>query len=140
MTFITYNAIEIGDTLPELIFGPISRHTLALYCGGSGDHNPIHVDSDFAKQAGFDDVFAHGMLSMAVLARLISGWVKQDLVRSYGVRFLVITQVHDVVTCTGRVTDKFIQGGEQRLSLEVSAHTQDGRQTLKGNAVIACPK
>ena len=28
----------------------------------SGDHNPIHVDIDFAKTAGFPDVFAHGML------------------------------------------------------------------------------
>ena len=140
MTSITYESIQVGDTLPELIFGPISRHTLALYCGGSGDRNPIHVDIDFAKQAGFDDVFAHGLLSMAVLGRLITGWVPQNQVRSFGVRFSAITQVHDVVTCSGKVKDKFVEGGEQFLSLAVSTQTQNGRQTLYGTAVVAFPE
>ena len=49
--------LAVGDTLPAIEFGPISRHTLALYCGGSGDLNPIHVDSDFAKASGYEDVF-----------------------------------------------------------------------------------
>ena len=57
--------IAVGDRVVNKTFPPISRHTLALYCGASGDHNPIHVDLDFAKKAGFDDVFAHGMLVMA---------------------------------------------------------------------------
>ena len=41
------------------------RATLALFAGASGDHNPIHIDLDVARSAGLDDVFAHGMLSMA---------------------------------------------------------------------------
>jgi len=56
-------SIAVGDRLVHKTFPPISRHTLALYCGASGDHNPMHVDSDFAKQAGFPDVFSHGMLA-----------------------------------------------------------------------------
>jgi acyl dehydratase len=56
---------------------PVSRLGLALYCGASGDHNPIHVDIDFAKAAGMPDVFAHGMLSMAWLGRLLTNWVPQ---------------------------------------------------------------
>ncbi len=45
--------IAVGDRVVNKTFPPISRHTLALYCGASGDHNPIHVDLDFAKKAGF---------------------------------------------------------------------------------------
>ena len=41
-----------GDELPEENFGPITRSTLALLAGGSGDHNPIHIDLDFARSAG----------------------------------------------------------------------------------------
>ena len=51
MTELNYDSLNVGDELPEHTCGPITRHTLALYCGGSGDHNPIHVDSDFAKKA-----------------------------------------------------------------------------------------
>ncbi len=57
---------------------PVSRIDLVLYCGASGDHNPIHVDPDFARAAGEPGVFAHGMLSMAWLARLLTDWLPQE--------------------------------------------------------------
>ena len=127
---------EIGDELPPLIFGPISRHTLALYCGGSGDHNPIHVDIDFARQSGFDDVFAHGMLSMAILGRLLTNWVDQKDILSFGVRFSAITHVNDVVTATARIADKVSLESEKRLVLDLAVQSQSGAQTLAGKAIV----
>ena len=44
--------IQVGDTLPAVHLPPVDRTTLALFAGASGDHNPIHVDSDFARAAG----------------------------------------------------------------------------------------
>jgi 3-deoxy-manno-octulosonate cytidylyltransferase (CMP-KDO synthetase) len=38
-------------------FGPITRTDIVKYQGASGDFNPIHHDLEFAKSAGFDDVF-----------------------------------------------------------------------------------
>ena len=108
---ISYDQIRVGDALPAFETEPISRLTLALYCGASGDHNPIHVDTDFAKAAGVGDVFAHGMLSMAYLGRLLTNWVPQSALREYGVRFVAITQVGAKVRCEGRVTEKFEQDG-----------------------------
>ena len=80
-----------GTELPALPLAPISRTTLALFAGASGDHNPIHIDLDVARSAGLEDVFAHGMLSMAYLGRLLTGWVPQSRLRSFGVRFVAIT-------------------------------------------------
>ena len=57
-----YDAVSVGDVLPPLSLPPVTRATLALYAGASGDHNPIHIDVDFARAAGMPDVFAHGML------------------------------------------------------------------------------
>ena len=67
--------IVVGDVLPPLAVAPISRTTLALFAGASGDHNPIHIDLDVARSAGVDDVFCHGMLSIAYLSRMLTGWV-----------------------------------------------------------------
>ena len=67
-----YDEVQVGDALPALELSPISRTTLALFAGASGDHNPIHIDTDFARKAGMPDVFAHGMLGMAWLGRLLS--------------------------------------------------------------------
>ena len=63
MTEPTYDAVNVGDELPALQLPPVNRTTLALFAGASGDHNPIHIDTDFARKSGMPDVFAQGMRS-----------------------------------------------------------------------------
>ena len=134
-----YEALTVGDAIPSLTLPPLSRLTLALYCGASGDHNPIHVDSDFARSAGMPDVFAHGMLSMAWLARVLTNWVPQSAIRAYSVRFAAITQVAETITCTGVITDKFEEGGERRVRLQLTTANAEGQIKLAGDAVVAWP-
>ena len=90
--------VKVGDPIKPIVLPPITRHQLALYCGGSGDHNPIHVDLDFAKKFGFKDVFAHGMLSMGFLGRLVTSYAPRDRIRRLGTRFTSITWPGDVIT------------------------------------------
>ena len=137
MATVKFADVKVGDTLPPLKLPPISRHQLALYCGGSGDHNPIHVDIDFAKKFGFKDVFAHGMLSMAFLGRLVTSWVPHKQVRKLGTRFTAITWVGDVITVSGKVTGKREAGGEKLIDLEVKCTNQNGQDTLQGEATVA---
>lgn len=132
-----FDQLKVGDALPPLKLPPISRHQLALYCGGSGDHNPIHVDIDFARKFGFKDVFAHGMLSMAFLGRLVTSWVPQTQLRNLGTRFTSITWVGDVITVSGKVTGKREEGGQKLVDLEVKCTNQNGQDTLQGNATVA---
>ncbi|WP_182376190.1 MaoC/PaaZ C-terminal domain-containing protein [Nocardioides sp. WS12] len=130
---MTATTLEVGTELPALQLPPISRTTLALFAGASGDHNPIHVDLDVARSAGLDDVFAHGMLSMAFLGRALTGWFPQRQVRSFGVRFAAITPVHGQPTCTGKVTA--VEDGLATLELGVTL--ADGTTTLVGDAVVS---
>jgi acyl dehydratase len=136
-TAVDLTLLQVGDALPAFTTPPISRLTLALYCGASGDHNPMHVDIDFARQGGAPDVFAHGMLSMAYLGRLLTRWVPQQRLRDYGVRFVAITQVGDVVTCSGTVTELFQADGERRARLSLQTTNQAGQVKLTGDAVVA---
>lgn len=129
--------IKIGTEIPSLKLPPISRATLALYAGASGDHNPIHIDSDFAKKAGMPDVFAHGMLSMAYLGRMLTDWKPQSQLRKFSNRFASMTQLQDVITCSGKVVEIFEEKGERRARLEIVAAKRDGTQTLVGEAIIA---
>jgi len=133
----TLEAIEVGTELPPLRIRTISRTTLALFAGSSGDHNPMHIDLDVAKSAGLEDVFAHGMLSMAYLGRLLTDWVPQHAIRSYSVRFAAITPVLAEPTATGKVTAIEEIGGERRATLELAVTLADGTVTLTGDAVVA---
>lgn len=133
MAELRYDDIAVGTELAPLQADTISRLTLALYCGASGDHNPIHVDSDFARSAGMDDVFAHGMLGMAYLARLVTGWAPQHAVRALSTRFVAITHVGDRVVCSGSVIEK-LPGRQVRLAL--TAQDQSGVVKLAGEAIV----
>lgn len=134
---LDFNSINVGDAIPEVSKRPINRTTLALFAGASNDHNPIHIDTDVAKAAGMDDVFAQGMLSMAYLGQALTNFVPQQNIRTYGVRFGSITNLKDKITCAGTVIEKFEKDGENCLKLEVKAANQDGDVKLSGHAIVA---
>ena len=137
MSKISFDFIKVGDTLPPLTLAPINRTTLALFAGASGDHNAIHIDIDYARKAGMTDVFAHGMLSMAYLGRLLTQWVDQRQLRQFAVRFTGITHLGHQITCTGRVVEKFEADGETRIKLAIQTANQYGDTKILGDAVVA---
>lgn len=137
MSTPSFDSLKVGDALPPLAIEPINRTTLALFAGASGDHNAVHIDLDAVRRAGMPDVFAHGMLSMAYLGRLLTQWVDQRQLRQFGVRFVGITQLGHQITCSARVAEKFEVDGEQRVKLEISSANQYGETRIVGDAVVA---
>ena len=79
--------VEIGTELPPLTV-TLRRDDLVRYAGASGDFNPIHWSDRMAAALGLPGVIAHGMLTMASAARVVTDWLDDpaDLVE-YGVRF-----------------------------------------------------
>lgn len=118
-------------------FPPVTRATLALYAGAAGDHNPVHIDSDAARAAGFPDVFAQGMLAMAYLGRLLTDCVPADRIRAFSTRFLAVTRLGDILTGTGTVEDRFAEGGEECVRIRLDLVDQHGEVKLAGQAVVA---
>ena len=133
------HVIEVGTKLPPLSIEPISRTTLALFAGASGDHNPIHIDTDFARKSGMPDVFAQGMLGMACLGRLITQWAPQSQLRRFDVRFQGITHLGHAIRCTGRIVEKLSHGGESCVRIEIAATNQFGQTRIAGEALVALP-
>lgn len=131
-----FSTAAVGTALPEIVFGPLTRTKLALYAGASGDHNPIHLDIDFARRAGLEDVFAHGMLSMAELARVVTDWAGIECLVSLSSRFLAITPVGATVTCRGEVVERFERDGAPHLRVSLTAEIGEGTRSLAGEAVV----
>ena len=137
MNKLTFDGVKVGDTLPPLQLPPVDRTTLALFAGASGDHNPIHIDIDFARRAGMPDVFAHGMLGMAWLGRLLTRWVPQAQLRRFDVRFQGITHLGHVITCSGVVVGKL--DAERCVRVELRSANQYGQTKIVGEALVAWP-
>jgi len=122
-----------GADLPERTFGPVTRTSLALFAGASGDHNAVHVDVDAARAAGFDDVFAHGMLTMALLGAYVESLARPGTLTGFSTRFVARTPVGASPTCSGRVVDR----DGRRTQLELEVRLGDGTVTATGRAEIS---
>ena len=135
MNFNLDNA-SVGDKIPDLVIEPITRSTLALYAGASGDHNPMHIDLDFAKEAGMKDVFAHGMLIMAYLGRAVTNIVPQSNLKNFNVRFSSITNIGDILTCSGKVNKIDKNNSKKTIVLDLIVSDEFGDIKISGAATI----
>ena len=135
MNFNLDNAF-VGDKIPDLVIEPITRSTLALYAGASGDHNPIHIDLDFAKEAGMKDVFAHGMLIMAYLGKAVTNIVPQSNLKNFSVRFSSITNIGDILTCSGKVKKIDKNNSKKTIVLDLIVSDEFGDIKISGVATI----
>ena len=80
-------SVTEGLALPAQKF-PISRLDLVRYAGASGDFNPIHWNEPFAISVGLPNVIAHGMFTMAEVARVVTDWSGDPAAMvEYSVRF-----------------------------------------------------
>jgi|TARA_B110000091_G_scaffold97317_1_gene105884 acyl dehydratase len=130
------NNYQIGDEIPSLNINPISRSMLALYAEASGDHNPIHIDIDFAKKSGLSDVIAHGMLVMSFLAQAITNIFPQESIKKFDSKFISMTNINDILTCEGKVIDIKLKDSIKKLFLNLVVLDELGVKKLSGSAII----
>jgi acyl dehydratase len=131
---IPYSSIEIGQQAQ--FEKSISQQDLVLFAHVSGDHNPLHLDSEFAATTQFGEPIAHGMLTGAVisaaLAQVLPGpgaiFVSQTL------NFLRPVKPGDVVTVTLTVSAK--DDRRKRLTLDCKVANQAGKNVCSGEAVV----
>ncbi len=115
---------HVGDVVAERVF-QINRELLKSYANASGDQNPIHQDEAFAKSVGLPDVIAHGMLTMALVAKFVTDWAGgSGAVKEFSARF-----VKPVIVPAGKEVDLKVSA----LISEVS----DGRVRLDITATSA---
>jgi acyl dehydratase len=138
MAHVSYDQVGVGMEIPRLEV-TLDQMMLWVYAGASGDYNPIHVDKEFGEKVGLGGTIAHGLSSMARLARCITDWAGDPgALKKFKVRFSAPAKPGDTVTFWAKVTDKKEEGGEKLALLEAGAENQDGAQILtRGEAVVA---
>ncbi|GAA2513568.1 MaoC/PaaZ C-terminal domain-containing protein [Winogradskya humida] len=129
-----------GPERLELEPAIVTRDLLAGYAAASGDLNPLHLDTGAAVAAGFDDVIAHGMLSMAFLGRLLTGWVPVTDLVSFRVTFRSPAPVGARLRCTADVVSVERVNGRSLARLDLAVHIEDGPVTVRGEAVVRLPE
>jgi acyl dehydratase len=100
-----------------------TKEQIAAYADASGDHNPIHLDGDFARTVGLPGIIAHGMFQMGLMATVAADAAggPEKLRRLY-CRFAGMVVPGDTVTFTA---EPLAQG-----KLDLRAVNQRGEPVL----------
>jgi acyl dehydratase len=131
----TQSSVAVGDEM-TLLARTVSQDQINAYADASGDHNPIHVDPDFARSVGLPGTIAHGLLDMGILTEAVARWAGgYEKVASVACRFSKPLLPGETVTCTGHVVD--IDESTGLATLEVEAVSSSGERVLtNGRATV----
>ena len=124
-----------GTELKNLTKAAFTKEQLKEYAEASGDHNLIHLDEKFAKEAGFPSVIVHGMLSASYLADFVRFHFPESdyqLLR-FKTRFRKVTFPGDIFTLEGEVKELLPDG---RVLVSLKAKSQDGETKIDGEAEV----
>jgi acyl dehydratase len=128
-------ATAAADSRELLVCDEITRTQIVQYAGASGDFSELHTDEPRAIAAGQPKLMAHGMLTMALTAKVLSGWFGADAARSFSARFAAPVWPGDRLVATAAVVSLERQDDGSHVAL-VSVHTanQCGQSVLRGQA------
>jgi acyl dehydratase len=128
--------LTVGDVHTEVVVDDLTRTQIVQYSGASGDYNPLHSDEIFATQvAGFPGIFAHGMLTMGLTGKMVTNYVGDGRLRSFGGRFRAQVWPGDTLTARAEVVDVGnADDGAGVVELRITTANQDGVDVFTGEA------
>lgn len=126
--------LKIGDTFTTT--REVTDELIRQFADVSGDHNPIHLDEEFASKTRFGKRIAHGMLSGAFISAVLGNEFRdlRIVYLSQTMKFTAPTFIGDQITTTATVTA--IRDERGIVTIETVCRNQDGVVTVKGEAAI----
>ena len=134
---VTFDDIAIGDTATYTRL--ITNQEVEAFAAISGDHNPLHLDPEYAATTAFGECIAHGMLTGALISAAIAMQLPGpgSVYLSQNIQFRAPVFLGDTLTVTLEVTDK--HGKRPWVTLRCMVENQAGKAVAKGEAQVAAP-
>ncbi len=126
--------LKMGDSFS------IDRHVtdklVRAFADLSGDHNPLHLDDEFARSTRFGARIAHGMLSGAFISAVLGYEFKERKIvyLSQTMKFIAPVFIGDTITTTATV--RHIRDDKPIVTLITVCKNQNDVTTLEGEAVV----
>ena len=134
---ISIDEIEVG--MSRGISKTISVKDVEVFADLSVDHNPVHLDEDYAKDTHFGSCVVHGMLTASLFSAVIGEQLPGhgSIYLGQSLKFLGPVRPGDHVTA--RVSVREIDREKRRVTLDCIASVDDN-PVLKGEALVLAPK
>ncbi|MGZ3772386.1 MAG: MaoC family dehydratase [Pseudobdellovibrionaceae bacterium] len=132
-TATTADPIDVGFTAS--ITTQVTDKMVRQFAELSGDHNPIHLDEEYASKSRFKRRIAHGMIVGALISRaLIDGIGRGGIYLSQNLKFVNPVFIDDMITVTIKITG--IRKEKGIATVDTTATKANGEIVVKGDAII----
>jgi len=130
--------IQVGEEVPP-ITNLMTQEIINRYAQVTGDHNPIHVDPEFAKNTQFGGTIAHGVISVSYIFQALVNWLGTGTLRGTKMRVTFLNPVRpgDTVTAKGKVLDKRQENGRGVAACELWIENQQQQRCILIEADVA---
>jgi acyl dehydratase len=126
--------IRVGDTAE--VSKTIKDEDVRAFADLTGDHNPVHLDENYASSTRFGRRVAHGMLTASLISSVLANKLPGEgtVYLSQTLKFVAPVYLDDTVTA--RVTVKDVREDKPIATLETVCVNQRNETLLKGEAVV----
>ena len=133
---IVIEDLEIG--MIRSLQKKVTDHDIELFATVSTDHNPVHLDEDYAQDTIFGGRIAHGMLTAGLISAVIGEQLPGHGTVYLGqtLKFLAPVRPGDLVTAEVEVLD--IDYAKRRVNLDTRCLV-GGKLVLTGEATVLAP-
>ena len=128
--------IEMGMT--RYIRKIITDRDIEQFAEISTDHNPVHLDDEYARDTVFEGRIAHGMLTAGLVSAVIGEQLPGHgtIYMSQNLKFLAPVRPGDLVHAEVRVVDMVIDKRRVKLNCRCEVN---GKNVLVGEALVLAP-
>ncbi len=121
--------IEVG--LKHSFEYRITKEKVDIFCKLCGDENPLHMDSEYAKEKGYDNKVVYGMLTSSFISTMVGMYLpgKYGVLQSVECKFLRPVYVNDLLTMTAIVES--ISKSVGQLGLSIVVENQEKKKVIK---------
>jgi 3-hydroxybutyryl-CoA dehydratase len=132
MTLSVGDAAEISRTVTE--------EDVRAFAELTGDHNPVHLDEEYAAGTRFGRRIAHGMLGASLISAVLANELpgRGTVYLSQTLRFTAPVFLGDTVTA--RVVVKQVREDKPIVTLETVCTNERGERVVEGEAVVLAPR
>jgi len=132
----TRQTLRVGDR--GQFSKTISEADVFSFADISGDHNPLHVDDEYAKRSIFKNRIAHGILTAGIISTVLGGELPGvgTIFVNLEIRYLKPVYIGTTVTATATVMEII---NPKRVRLMVACLNEKGEDVAIGNAVVVPP-
>ncbi len=134
-----FEEVEVGDELEELEVCPTTEDVVR-YVNVARMANPRFTDDEFAKGEGLAGAIIPGNMNLGFLSRMVAEYFPLGTVKALTANFRVTVPHNIPLICSGVVTEKIEENGENVLHCDLTLSNEDGDRYIQGTAQVALPK